>query len=213
MHKGGAVAMVRSGHPVPRGGRGRRSRRGGQRLRGLLPGLFLVAGALVSLPACEESARVQDRPPVPLTPADECHVCGMLITRFPGPKGEAWVTGAREPYKFCSTRDLFAWLLQPETAAVVQQIYVHDMGATDWAHPEDSAFVDARRAWYVAGSDARGAMGPTLASFARRDQAEAFARSHGGRVLGFAAIDLDVLEELAVPPPVLPGPEPAPGPR
>jgi hypothetical protein len=82
------------------------------------------------LPGCGETPDATQPPsPVPIVADNECHVCGMLIKRFPGPKAEAYVQGRALPYKFCSTRDLFAWLRQPETAAVVRDVYVHDMGA------------------------------------------------------------------------------------
>jgi copper chaperone NosL len=161
---------------------------------GLLSGLLLLA---LLLAGCDQQQQAGvSRSPVPFHAGDECHVCGMLITRFPGPKGEAYVYHEQRALKFCSTRDLFAWLLQPETTAVVEAIYVHDMANTDWNHPDDRHLIDARTAWYVVGSTRRGAMGPTLASFAKRADAEAFARQYGGRVLPFESITLPVLEAM-----------------
>ena len=124
----------------------------------------------------------------------------MLIVRFPGPKAEAFVTRVDQPLKFCSTRDLFAWVLQPETAAVIQEIYVHDMAQTDWDHPEDTRLIDARTAWFVVGSERVGAMGPTLASFSERATARAFVDNYGGRLLRYEDIDLGVLDSLMSPP-------------
>jgi len=51
----------------------------------------------------------------------------------------------------------------------------------------------------VAGHRLPGAMGPTLASFARRAEAEAFARAHGGRVLAYDEITLELLGNLPRP--------------
>ena len=31
----------------------------------------------------------------PLSASDECHVCGMRITHFPGPKGQAFIKRAQ----------------------------------------------------------------------------------------------------------------------
>lgn len=127
---------------------------------------------------------------------DECHVCGMLIVRFPGPKGQAFLRNQATPLKFCSTRDLFAWLLQPETAAVVREIYVHDMALSQWEATTDNHLIDARTAWYVVGQRRRGAMGPTLASFASSEDAQAFARRYGGRPLRFQDITVEVMQSL-----------------
>lgn len=135
-------------------------------------------------------------PPLAIMQGDECHVCGMIITGFPGPKGEAYQRGDGTPLKFCSTRDLFSFLLQPENEVNVTQVYVHDMGITGWEHPADDAFIDAISAWYVADHPRVGAMGPTLASFAREEDARAFAERHGGRLLRFEDIDLEILATL-----------------
>ncbi len=151
---------------------------------------------LLALGGCGEQQQAGPRPPVPFHDGDECHVCGMLIARFPGPKGEAWVRGGARPLKFCSTRELFGWLLQPDSAALAEAVYVHDMAQNDWQHPDDTRLVDARKAWYVVGSDLKGAMGPTLASFARREDAEAFAGRHGGRIIRYQDITLDLLVNL-----------------
>lgn len=158
---------------------------------------FLVLLLTMLLGACSQQQDASAlQKPVPIASGDECHVCGMQIKRFPGPKAEAYVQGNKTPYKFCSTRDMFAWFLQPETATVVGKIFVHDMGATNWQSPSDNDFIDARTAWYVVGSNAKGAMGPTLASFKDRDAAMAFVAKNGGTVMPFSAVDLAVLDSL-----------------
>lgn len=147
---------------------------------------------------CQQEAdtdRLQQAP-VAFIESDECHVCGMIIMRFPGPKGQTYISHREQPLKFCSTRDLFAWLLQPETTAIVQEIYVHDMAQTDWAHPHDTRLVNARLAWYVLGSERTGAMGPTLVSFALQHDAQKFAHQYGGRLLQFDDISLQVLASM-----------------
>lgn len=143
-----------------------------------------------------EATHYQHREPVAMAHGDECHVCGMLIVNYPGPKGETFERGHDTPRKFCSTRDMFAYLLQPETAAIVREIYVHDMTDTDWRKPDDAALVDGRKAWYVAGHQLRGAMGPTLASFAQRQTAEAFINQYGGRLLRYEDISLEIISRL-----------------
>ena len=154
--------------------------------------LFLAA---LALGGCGDGP-AENPGPVAITKHDECHVCGMIIERFPGPKGEAYTEGRDRPLKFCSTRDLFAYLLQPEAQTITRTVYVHDMAGADWTHPPDAALVDAREAWYVAGHPLRGAMGATLASFARHEDAAAFARRYGGRVLPFDEITLEVINNL-----------------
>ncbi|ATG75444.1 nitrous oxide reductase accessory protein NosL [Zobellella denitrificans] len=155
------------------------------RLYGLLFSVLLLAGC------GERHVEAQIRQAVAIEQGDECHLCGMVISRFPGPKGEAYEQGAEEIRKFCSTRDLLNWALDPENRHARQQIWVHDMGQTPWDKPDDEHFIDAELAWYVAGSTQTGAMGPTLASFGEQAVAERFASKFGGQVLKFEELTLE----------------------
>ncbi|WP_281685959.1 nitrous oxide reductase accessory protein NosL [Pseudomonas citronellolis] len=159
-----------------------------------LPRLYLVA-ALFSLllAGCGDSRQdAADLAPVPFHNGDECHVCGMLIDGFPGPKGEA--VSAGKVRKFCSTAELLGWWLQPENRHDGQHLYVHDMARSDWNHPDDRHLIDATSAYYVVGIQRPGAMGATLASFGNQADAERLAKAEGGRVLRFSEIDQAVLQ-------------------
>ncbi len=159
----------------------------------ILFALVLLVLALL-LNACQPNGEQQtQQPPVAFHEHDECHVCGMLITRYPGPKGEAYQRNSGEVLKFCSTRDLFAYLLEPGQAAQVGSVYVHDMARSEWKSPDDTHLIPAQQAWYVVGHPLRGAMGPSPASFAKREDAAAFAQQHGGKLLKYEEIDLAAL--------------------
>lgn len=123
-------------------------------------------------------------------PDDACAVCGMYLDGSPGPRAEAWISGRAKPLVFDSTRDFFAYVLQPENQASLQELFVQDSARIDWQQPAHAAasFIDARTASYVAWQPLAGSMGPTLAPFASRTVAEAFVHEHGGAVLGFAEI-------------------------
>lgn len=159
------------------------------------PNWLLVALAAFALTACSgsEEQTTAQAAPVNFATGDECHVCGMVITNFPGPKGQAITEKDQHVRKFCSTRDMFAWALQPENVNRNHTLYVHDMAETEWASPDDTALVDAREAFYVVGSERTGAMGPTLASFATGDAANDFMIEYGGKVLKYSEITLDHL--------------------
>lgn len=160
--------------------------------------LFL---SLLLLPvlACNRSVEqpAQIRGPVAIEAGDECAVCGMIILNYPGPKGQIYLAGSQEPAKFCSTVDLFIYALQPEYEERIAEAYVHDMAATDWQRPDDSSFIPAKEAWFVAGHDKSGAMGPTLASFREEAAAQAFIAENGGHLLRYADVTLEVLQELS----------------
>lgn len=152
--------------------------------------LVLLLGLLLT--ACGDSEQQrQALTPVAFHPSDECHVCGMIIADFPGPKGQAVEQGAVK--KFCSTAELIGWWLQPENQLLTAKLYVHDMGRSEWATPDDAYLIDATQAYYVAGTQLKGAMGVVLASFADEKAALQLAEREGGRVLRFAEIDQDLL--------------------
>ncbi|WP_339781381.1 nitrous oxide reductase accessory protein NosL [uncultured Marinobacter sp.] len=157
-----------------------------------LPALLMFA---VFLSGCSgEAEKVAEKPaPVHIEDGDECHVCGMAITPFPGPKGEVITEKEQTVHKFCSTRDMFAWVLQPENVMRKHTLYVHDMSQTEWASPDDAALIDAREAVYVVGSERKGAMGQTLASFSTESAAHDFMMEHGGEMVQYDAITLEHL--------------------
>ncbi|WP_076409672.1 nitrous oxide reductase accessory protein NosL [Shewanella sp. UCD-KL12] len=157
---------------------------------------FVMSAFLTSLilSGCSESKQqVSVRQAAFIESDDECHLCGMLISNFPGPKGESYIKTSDVVKKFCSTRDLFSFILDPEFQHQVKEIYVHDMSQVPWGSPDDAHFIDARHAWYVAGSNQTGAMGRTLASFKQQSDAIAFSTEFGGKVYRFEDIKLTLL--------------------
>ena len=157
-------------------------------------GLVLLLSLL--LVGCDKpvAAGVGDGP-VAFHPADECHVCGMVISEFPGPKGQVVEQGAAK--KFCSTAEMLGWWLQPENHHAQSKLYVHDMGRSHWDTPDDAQLIDAKTAYYVLGTGLKGAMGVVLASFAEQAVAQKVAADTGGRVLRFEEIDLALLQKPA----------------
>jgi len=159
-----------------------------------LPAIVMFA---LFLTGCSEpEVQVTEKPdPVHFQSGDECHVCGMIITNFDGPKGQAITAREQETRKFCSTRDMFSWALQPENAKRDHTLYVHDMAQTSWESPDDTALIDAREAFFVVGSKRTGAMGPTLASFASESSALEFADEYGGEVVEFEDVTMQHLTQ------------------
>jgi copper chaperone NosL len=161
--------------------------------------ILLVLLFSLVLVACNEPEEPQQSlGPVAFHPGDECHVCGMIISDFPGPKAEAVDKSAVK--KFCSVAEMLGWWLQPENRIGTAKLYVHDMGRGEWAKPDDSHLIDATSAFYVVGladSGLKGAMGAVLASFADEQAARQLAAIHGARVLRFDEIDQDVLQQAA----------------
>lgn len=92
-------------------------------------------------------------------------------------------------------KDLFTGLLRPERSrngrllADATEVWVKDYYRL--------AFVDARSAWFVAGSRITGPMGRELVAFAKEDDARAFMKDHGGqRLLRFAEVGPGLVKDL-----------------
>ena len=94
------------------------------------------------------------------------------------PSSHGWVRAS------AATVEMFAMVLQPEQKRRILAVYTQDMGKEDWNTPR-AGWIDARVAFYVVGAKIRGSMGPTFASFVRREDADAFAGKHGGKALRF----------------------------
>ena len=129
--------------------------------------------------------------PIELTQETSCSLDGMTLLDFPGPKAQIqYSTGA--PDFFCSTMEMFSIYLQPEQKKRITGIFTQDMGKTDWKNPKGNWF-DAKNGFYVLDSKKFGAMGPTLGAFARREDADAFAKQHGGKVLKFDQVTIEMV--------------------
>ncbi len=89
-----------------------------------------------------------------------------------------------------SARDTLAFTMLPEEPKDISAIYVSDMAkAASWDRPGPDNWIDARKAVFVIGSDARGGMGVAeTVPFSDRAAAEEFARAHGGRVVAYADV-------------------------
>ena len=158
--------------------------------RHLLGGLAAITalGALGGLVGCgERGGSAQTLAPVEIDRSTSCELDGMVLADYPGPKAQVHYAGQAQPSYFCDTVELFNTLLAGEQVRAPQAVYVQDMGQADWQEPRGH-WIDAKTAVYVLGSKRHGSMGPTVASFAQRADAEKFATEYGGKVLGFADI-------------------------
>jgi copper chaperone NosL len=146
------------------------------------------------LSGCGDKAAEQTSlAPVEIDRSTSCELDGMLLADYPGPKAQVHFVGQDKPSFFCDTVELFSTLLAGEQVRAVQAVYVQDMGKADWNQPQGH-WIDAKTAIYVLGSKRHGSMGPTIASFAQEADATKFAGEHGGKVLRFGDIKLDMVD-------------------
>ncbi|MBN7822070.1 nitrous oxide reductase accessory protein NosL [Bowmanella yangjiangensis] len=146
--------------------------------------VWLVPAVSLLLGGCgDKVAQNEMIQPTAFHSDDECHVCGMVITRFPGPKGQALDAAAQQVRKFCSASEMLSWWMQPENRQANLTLYVHDMGKSQWDKPDDAHLIPAAQAFYVPAPDLPGAMGLSLGSFSDKQAAQQFADAQHSEVL------------------------------
>lgn len=123
--------------------------------------------------------------------ATSCSLDGMILMDYPGPKAQIHYDKG-EPDFFCDTMEMFSIYLRPEQKKRVKALFTQDMGKTPWEQPKGS-WIDAKTAYYVLDSKKLGAMGPTLAAFSRMEDAQAFVKQFGGKVLRFDEVTLNMV--------------------
>lgn len=161
--------------------------------RRLMLGL-LALSAIAPLAACsEQKAAAVSTAPADIGPATSCELDGMLLMDYPGPKGQIHYAGADGPQFYCDTMEVINTLLMPEQVRKVNAVYVQDMGKTDWDSPK-GAWIDAHTALYVHGSQRKGSMGPTLATFSSEADAQQFIQTYGGKLLRMADIKPEMVD-------------------
>lgn len=147
-----------------------------------------AAIATVSLAGCSRQEAADDAgKPREIAAQSSCSLDGMLLSDYPGPKGQIIYKGDTQVNWFCDSMELLSTLLKPEQVRPLLAAYVQDMAKADWDKPVGH-WIDARQAIYVLGSKRHGSMGPTAASFADEPGAKAFVQQWGGRVLRYAEI-------------------------
>jgi len=129
------------------------------------------------LAAWASFAAAQAPPPKP-GPKDLCPVCGMLVSKYPN-----WV--ATIVYKdghahhFDGAKDMFKFWFDPAKYAAGHRR--EDMAALSVTDFYNLQAIDARKAWYVVGSDVLGPMGHELVPLATKEDAADYLKDHKGR--------------------------------
>jgi nitrous oxide reductase accessory protein NosL len=138
-------------------------------------------------------AAAQQPPPKP-GPKDLCPVCGMLVSKYPN-----WVATivAKDghAHHFDGAKDMFKFWFEPAKYAAGHRR--EDMAAlwvTDFYNLQR---IDAKKAWYVTGSDVLGPMGHEFVPLATKEDAAEFLKEHKGRkVLSFDQVTKEMPAKL-----------------
>lgn len=109
---------------------------------------------------------------------DLCPVCGMIVSKYPNWVAVVtWKDG--HTHFFDGAKDMFKFLNDlPKYAPGHRAEDITGIWVTDFY---DLARIDARRAFFVAGSDVLGPMGHEFVPLASQADAEEFLKEHKGR--------------------------------
>lgn len=127
-------------------------------------------------------------------PKDKCPVCGMFASKYQDFLGAIELNDGRYLW-FDGAKDLFKFYVDPAAYGEGEKIKeIKSILVTDYYAVK---LIDARKAWYVLGSDVFGPMGPELIPFAKETDARVFMGDHGGkRLLLFHEINAELFKGL-----------------
>jgi len=156
-------------------------------------GIGWVAGILIFLFSAG-FALALDPAPVKPSKKDKCPVCGMFVYKYPDWVGEVIFNDGTVAF-FDGAKDLFKYYfdlkkyIPGKTQKDIAAIYVTEY--------YDLKLLDARKAFFVIGSDVYGPMGRELIPFFTKEDAEAFKKDHNGtRILVFKKVTPAVIRKL-----------------
>ena len=135
----------------------------------------LIAAFAVAVLVCGVCATAAATEPRPPGPDDRCAVCGMFVQKYhPWVAAIVFADGAQA--FFDGPKDLFRYLLDLEKYKAKDRP-IAEIVVTDYYRVR---FIDAKTAFFVAGSDVMGPMGAELIPLEKREDAETFSLDHGG---------------------------------
>lgn len=154
-------------------------------------GAMVLAGCSLLVACDRPEVEMSSAAPVPIEynaavdPETTGYYGGQLMAEAGGPQGQIHLTRRSRPLWFASVRDTINFLGQPDEPRDITAVYVRDAGQDETGKQGGGdAWVEARAAWYVVGSDARGHHGiPAMVAFAEYPPAQDFQAVHGGKLL------------------------------
>lgn len=169
------------------------AKRGGIGSAGVL--VLLVLLVLLFSPAAG-SAEVKK----PLEPSkkDKCPVCGMFVYKYPDWLAEIVFKDGSAIF-FDGPKDLFKYYFRMRD--YTPQKSPKDIAAVYVKEYYDLTLMDARKAFFVGGSNVYGPMGHELIPLATAEDARTFKNDHDGRrVFTFEEITSELVKELDLGP-------------
>jgi nitrous oxide reductase accessory protein NosL len=155
--------------------------------------LFLAGLLLAALAFTANAQQALSGIPTPGV-KDLCPVCGMLVSKYPNWTATVLYKDGHA-HHFDGAKELFKYLQEmPKFAPGHRVEDMRSIAVTDFY---SRGKIDAKKAFYVIGSDVLGPMGHELVPLATRADADDFMKDHKGkRVLSFDQVTKEVAEKL-----------------
>jgi nitrous oxide reductase accessory protein NosL len=132
--------------------------------------------------------------PVKPTKEDKCPVCGMFVYKYPDWLAEIILKDESVDF-FDGAKDLFRYYFGLRKYKLGKA--KKDIAAIYVTEYYEIKLIDARKAFFVVGSDVYGPMGNELIPFAMEEDARTFMKDHKGkRILQFEEITPLMIEKL-----------------
>jgi copper chaperone NosL len=128
------------------------------------------------------------------TAKDKCPVCGMLVAKYTDWMSVVVFKDGSRAF-FDGPKDMFKYLLEMKRYNPSKKTEDIDfIAVTDYYLVSP---IDARKAWYVLGSDVFGPMGKELVPLGKESDAKEFMKDHKGqRILRFSEVTAEVMKTL-----------------
>ncbi len=125
---------------------------------------------------------------------EKCPVCGMFVAKYPNWAGEIQTSDGNH-YYFDGVKDMMKFYFDPaHFHAGLTKDSISAIRVSDYYNLSP---MDARKAWFVVGSNVYGPMGDELIPFRTREEAETFRKDHfGDSVLSFDSINATLVHGL-----------------
>ncbi len=145
--------------------------------------LFLKKGYAKALIAYLKNKNALSVSHIEVPKDSKCPVCGMFVYKYPKWAAHMRVDG--KDYYFDGVKDMMKFFIFdgdfPYDRKKIEKMEVSDFYTLD--------AIDAKKAFYVIGSNVYGPMGNELIPFKNKKEALNFIKDHGGKIVKFSDID------------------------
>lgn len=154
----------------------------------IIPAVVLLCLLTVS------ASRAADKSTLSVPTGAKCPVCGMFVAKYPDWTATARFRDGTTSY-YDGPKDMFSHYF--DTARYTPGKRQADIVALSVKEYYSLAMIDARTAFFVAGSDVHGPMGSELIPFLNEKDARSFKTDHKGkRILRFNEITRQIVKSL-----------------